>query len=120
MEAFACHPRIGESVADTSGGTVPGNSAMWSRQEQSRVQVADDAVRRAIAEGNMRYERQIGFTYIVCATGKDAEEMLAILEHRLSNDRATEIMEAAEQQRQITQLRLKKWLASGNITENIL
>ena len=59
---------------------------------------------------NAEYEEKFGFTYIVCATGKTADEMLAILKRRLTNDRATELREAAEQQRQITQIRLGKWL----------
>jgi 2-oxo-4-hydroxy-4-carboxy--5-ureidoimidazoline (OHCU) decarboxylase len=63
-----------------------------------------------LAAGNALYAERFGFTYIVCATGKTAEEMLDILNRRLSNDRATELHEAAEQQRQITQIRLGKWL----------
>jgi 2-oxo-4-hydroxy-4-carboxy--5-ureidoimidazoline (OHCU) decarboxylase len=64
-----------------------------------------------LAEGNELYEGQFGFTYIVCATGKSAEEMLAILRRRMASARDTELREAAEQQRQITQIRLGKWLA---------
>lgn len=63
-----------------------------------------------IATGNVLYEQRFGFTYIVCATGKSAEEMLAILEQRLSSNREDELKEAAEQQRQILQIRLGKWL----------
>jgi 2-oxo-4-hydroxy-4-carboxy--5-ureidoimidazoline (OHCU) decarboxylase len=63
-----------------------------------------------LAEGNATYEQRFGFTYIVCATGKSANEMLGILERRLANDRAAELREATEQQRQITQIRLRKWL----------
>ena len=63
-----------------------------------------------LAAGNEEYERRFGFTYIVCATGRSAEEMLAILNRRLASDRASELIEAAEQQRQITQIRLGKWL----------
>ena len=68
------------------------------------------AVLTELAEGNAQYERQFGFTYIVCATGKTADEMLAILKRRLANDREAELREAAEQQRQIMQIRLRKWL----------
>ena len=64
------------------------------------------------SNGNVLYEQRFGFTYIVCATGKSAEEMFAILQRRLQQDRATELKEAAEQQRQITQIRLGKWLTS--------
>jgi 2-oxo-4-hydroxy-4-carboxy-5-ureidoimidazoline decarboxylase len=63
-----------------------------------------------LAEGNARYEETFGFTYIVCATGKNPEEMLSILDRRLSSDRASELREAAEQQRQIMHIRLRKWL----------
>ena len=60
--------------------------------------------------GNRAYEERFGYIYIVCATGKTAAEMLAILESRLSNDPETELPVAAEQQRQITRLRLEKWM----------
>ncbi len=106
MEAFACHPRIG----DRKSAHATAKSASWSKQEQSSATSAADEVMAEIAEGNKLYERRYGFTYIVCATGKSAEEMLTILKRRLNSDRATELLEAAEQQRQITQIRLGKWL----------
>lgn len=107
IEAFAAHPRIGERKA--AEASIP--SAAWSRQEQSSVAAAQAAILQELAEGNAHYERQFGFTYIVCATGKSAERMLEILKHRLDNTRESELREAAEQQRQITQIRLHKWLA---------
>jgi OHCU decarboxylase len=85
-------------------------SAEWSRQEQSAANVAAEQVLAELEAGNALYEQRFGFTYIVCATGKSAEEMLAILNRRLARDRAAELREAAEQQRQITQIRLGKWL----------
>ena len=106
MEAFACHPRIGERKAAPASG----QSTAWSRQEQSSVDAVEQQLLDELAAGNAIYEQRYGFTYIVCATGKSAEEMLGILNRRLSNDRATELREAAEQQRQITQIRLGKWL----------
>jgi len=108
LEAFASHPRIGERKHERSSA----QSEEWSRQEQSSTGRAPDSIMNTIAEGNMLYEQKFGFTYIVCATGKSAEEMLAILKQRLLNDRDTELREAAEQQRQITQIRLGKWLAA--------
>ena len=63
-----------------------------------------------LAEDNHLYEQRFGFTYIVCATGKSADEMLTILNRRLASDREAELREAAEQQRQIMQIRLGKWL----------
>jgi 2-oxo-4-hydroxy-4-carboxy-5-ureidoimidazoline decarboxylase len=106
MEAFACHPRIGERKAEN----VLGQSAAWSKQEQSRTSAASESVLADLAEGNRRYEERFGFTYIVCATGKCAEEMLGILRRRLTATRDAELREAAEQQRQIMQIRLGKWL----------
>jgi 2-oxo-4-hydroxy-4-carboxy-5-ureidoimidazoline decarboxylase len=106
MEAFACHPRIGERKA----AHATAKSVAWSRQEQSSATSLAEQTRSELAEDNALYEERFGFTYIVCATGKSAEEMLAILKRRLNSDRATELREAAEQQRQITQIRLGKWL----------
>lgn len=106
LEAFACHPRIGERKAEESQT----QSEAWSRQEQERVGSAQARTLGALETGNARYEEMFGFTYIVCATGKSADEMLAILERRLVNTRERELREAAEQQRQIMQIRLGKWL----------
>jgi OHCU decarboxylase len=106
MEAFACHPRIGERKA----AHATAKSAAWSGQEQSFADGAQARVLADLAQGNSLYEQRFGFTYIVCATGKGADEMLAILNRRLTSDRTTELHEAAEQQRQITQIRLGKWL----------
>ena len=106
-EAFASHPRIGEKKAPAA---ATAKSAAWSSQEQSGVNSADEDVQARLKRGNEAYEQRFGRIYIVCATGKSAEEMLAILEGRLNNDDAAELCEAAEQQRQITQLRLRKWL----------
>jgi OHCU decarboxylase len=105
VEAFACHPRIGERKTQAAG-----RSGTWSKQEQSSVAGAESAVLAELEDGNAQYESRFGFTYIVCATGKSAEEMLAILRRRLKNERGAELREAAEQQRQIMQIRLGKWL----------
>jgi 2-oxo-4-hydroxy-4-carboxy-5-ureidoimidazoline decarboxylase len=106
MEAFACHPRIGERKA----AHAVSQSAAWSAQEQSSTSQAAERVLSELAAGNALYEERYGFTYIVCATGKSAEEMLTILKRRLASSRDAELREAAEQQRQITQIRLGKWL----------
>lgn len=107
MEAFRSHPRIGESRAERPS---PARSAAWSATEQRDVAAADDAVKTALAEANQEYEQRYGRIFIVCAAGKTASEILAIVHRRMQNDVRTELHEAAEQQRQITQLRLKKWL----------
>ena len=106
IEAFSNHPRIGESKRQ--GGTQ--SSDAWSRQEQEKVTETGNAAKIALAEGNRAYEEKFGRIFIVCASGKSAPEILEILNRRLRNDATTELHEAAEQQRQITQLRLKKWL----------
>ena len=106
LEAFACHPRIGERKAVHASA----QSFAWSRQEQASAASASERILSELAEGNALYAERFGFTYIVCATGKSAEEMLAILRQRLASDRDTELREAAEQQRQILQIRLGKWL----------
>ena len=107
LEAFSCHPRIGERKPAAHAGA---QSSAWSSQEQGQTGAASDNVLVQIAAGNQRYEELFGFTYIVCATGKSAEEMLRILNRRLASTREAELREAAEQQRQIMQIRLGKWL----------
>jgi 2-oxo-4-hydroxy-4-carboxy-5-ureidoimidazoline decarboxylase len=105
--AFSSHPRIGDREAPASATAA---SASWSGQEQEAVTDADESLQEQLRSGNEAYEQRFGRTYIVCATGKSAEEMLAILQQRLGNDDEEELLEAVEQQRQITQLRLRKWL----------
>jgi allantoicase len=100
LEAFAAHPRIGE----TKGGDARG----WSSQEQAGTTRAPAATLLALADANRAYEEKHGFRYIVCATGKTAEEMLAIARERLEGDRARELVRAADEQRKITDLRLEK------------
>jgi 2-oxo-4-hydroxy-4-carboxy-5-ureidoimidazoline decarboxylase len=107
LEAFRSHPRIGESRAPEAASP---QSAAWSEQEQRNVADASDSTKVALAEGNREYERRFNRIFIVCATGKSPAEILKILQRRLKNDEHTESQEAAEQQRQITQIRLRKWL----------
>ena len=109
MEAFRSHPRIGESRSPASAFA---RSAAWSGEEQQNIGAASEDIKTALAEGNRAYEQRFHRIFIVCATGKSAQEILEILRRRLGNDEATELHEAAEEQRQIAQLRLKKWLHS--------
>jgi 2-oxo-4-hydroxy-4-carboxy-5-ureidoimidazoline decarboxylase len=109
-QALTSHPEIGAAFrSGRTGGD--GLHASWSRQEQSGMYDAGDATRQAIADGNRAYREKFGYTYIVCATGKSSDEMLAVLKERLRNEAATEIRIAAEEQRKITRLRLQKMLA---------
>jgi 2-oxo-4-hydroxy-4-carboxy-5-ureidoimidazoline decarboxylase len=105
-EAFASHPQIGEQKVQ---GEATERSLAWSKEEQRAVS-HEETVRRALEEGNRRYQAKFGRTFIVRASGRSAEEILALLEQRLGYDAKVELHEAAEQQRQITQLRLKRWL----------
>jgi 2-oxo-4-hydroxy-4-carboxy-5-ureidoimidazoline decarboxylase len=107
-DAFAAHPRIGERKAAPAQSA---QAAAWSAREQSGAASAGQDVAAALAEGNRAYEQRFGRMYIVCATGKTAEEMLAILRARLSNDAETELRVAAAEQAKITRLRLEKLLA---------
>jgi 2-oxo-4-hydroxy-4-carboxy-5-ureidoimidazoline decarboxylase len=107
LEAFTAHPRIGdvESLRKKFADTK-----VWASGEQSGVQAADEAVIQGLACGNTEYEKKFGFIFIVCATGKSAAEMLALLKARLPNTREQEIHNAAAEQLKITRLRLDKWL----------
>ncbi len=109
QEAFESHPRIGERKA----AAATAQSLQWSGSEQSAAMGADAAAKLALEEANRRYEAKFGRIFIVCASGKSAVEILAILEARLNNDAHTELHEAAEQQREITQLRLQRWLGGA-------
>jgi 2-oxo-4-hydroxy-4-carboxy-5-ureidoimidazoline decarboxylase len=105
QQAFDSHPRLGESNSTTA---TP-QSLSWSAGEQSAAN-PDEAAKTALRDGNRAYEAKFGRTFVLCATGRSAAEMLARLNQRLNNDAASELSEAVEQQRLITQLRLRKWL----------
>ena len=107
LAAFRAHPKIGQQKA-AAGQSEQARS--WSAQEQSGVHDAATEMKKALAVGNQEYEEHFGFIFIVCATGKTSNEMLAILNERLRNDPATELRVAAEEQRKITRLRLEKLL----------
>jgi 2-oxo-4-hydroxy-4-carboxy-5-ureidoimidazoline decarboxylase len=102
LQAFAAHPQIGDQPPRSS------ETAAWSANEQAGVTRAADATRAALAEGNRRYQTKFGWIFIVCATGKSAVEMLALLQQRLNNDPADELRIAAAEQEKITLVRLHK------------
>lgn len=105
LEAFRSHPKIGEKKAAAEVST---QSQTWSGQEQSGVRDANQDTIDSLAQLNREYEEKFGFIFIVCATGKSAGEMLAILRERLSNEIDVELPIAAAEQAKITELRLKK------------
>jgi OHCU decarboxylase len=106
-EAFSKHPRIGERKPHT---TASPQSLAWSSQEQRDAANVAEEIQSALAQANREYEARFGRTFIVCATGKSADEMLEILRSRMHNDESTELRVAAEEQRKITNIRLRKWL----------
>jgi 2-oxo-4-hydroxy-4-carboxy-5-ureidoimidazoline decarboxylase len=98
-EAFSHHPPIGDR------GRFP-ETRRLSAREQEGVGGASEDILTALAEGNRAYEEKFGYIFIVCATGKSAEEMLALLRARMANDPQTEIGIAADEQAKITAIRL--------------
>ena len=105
LEAFRSHPKIGEKKA---AETVSSQAQRWSGQEQAAVQTADQKTLDSLTELNQHYDAKFGFIFIVCATGKSAGEMLALMRERLQNDVETELRIAAAEQAKITEIRLKK------------
>jgi OHCU decarboxylase len=105
LEAFSHHPRIGET---RSAAAQSDRARGWSSGEQSGMAAADASVRVRLAEANVAYDARFGYICIICATGRSAEELLAITRARLSNAPDVELRIAAEEQRRITRLRLEK------------
>ena len=107
-EAFLHHPKIGdiESLQKKFAST-----AKWAEGEQGAVKQASQQIIEELAEGNRLYEQKFGFIFIVCATGKSAEEMLALLKARLPNSMEEELKTAMLEQQKITHIRLQKLLA---------
>ncbi|MCA1634784.1 MAG: 2-oxo-4-hydroxy-4-carboxy-5-ureidoimidazoline decarboxylase [Acidobacteria bacterium] len=110
LEAFRSHPKIGERKAARETGE---EARRWAEDEQQGTSGAGRDVLAALAEANRAYEERFGHIFIVCAKGKSAAEMLTLLRARIGNDPETELRVAVEEQRRITQLRLKKSLESG-------
>jgi OHCU decarboxylase len=108
LEAFRAHPKIGEKKAVTAQTQ---QEQSWSSQEQSAMHSASTDTVAWLARGNQDYEAKFGFIFIVCASGKSPDEMLTILNDRLSNDAQTELKAAAQEQQKITRLRLEKLLS---------
>jgi OHCU decarboxylase len=108
LEAFHSHPKIGETKAAAPTAAAARD---WSADEQSGIHNAAQQTIAELAQLNREYEEKFGYIFIVCASGKSSEEMLAILCQRLGNDPAQELRNAAAEQTKITQLRLRKLLA---------
>ena len=106
-DAFSHHPRIGDQA---SALTRFARTAAWAAEEQSGAADASNIVRAGLVEANRVYEKKFGYVFIVCATGKTAEEMFGMLTARLENAPESELAIAANEQLEITKLRLEKLL----------
>jgi len=105
LQAFAAHPQIGD--VKTLQAQYANTEAIAS-SEQSQVTGASQDTIEQLALANQLYLKRFGFIFIICATGKSAEEMLNALLSRIGNSRQAEIQNAADEQLKITKLRLKK------------
>jgi len=108
LEAFSHHPRIGADIDALRARFGSKGDLQWSSGEQAGLSEADEDTLRALRDGNLAYEERFGFIFIVCASGKSAAEMLALLRSRLHNDPDDELRIAAAEQAKITHLRLEK------------
>jgi len=99
LEAFRAHPQIGQR-----------NASGWAALEQAGMVRAGAGVAAALEQANQDYLAKFGFIFIVCASGKSADEMLAILKSRLPNEPEAELRVAAEEQDKITRLRLERMI----------
>jgi 2-oxo-4-hydroxy-4-carboxy-5-ureidoimidazoline decarboxylase len=107
LQAFAAHPRIGERREGDD------RHSAWSRTEQSGAVGAGQATLDALAACNATYEERFGRVYLVFASGKTADEMLALCRERLGNDPTDELIVAAGEQARITALRLRRLVGIG-------
>ncbi len=107
LEAFAGHPRIGERRPE---GKAAVGTSTWSRQEQSGVDKASYETQLALHRGNAEYEERFGHVFLICASGKSADEMLSSLQERLPHTPQEELSIAASEQAKITRIRLEKLL----------
>lgn len=105
LEAFSHHPKIGD---------IKSLSEKFAGKEQGSIVSASKQLIEELAKANEDYEKEFGFIFIVCATGKSANEMLRLLDDRLENSRDEELCIAMGEQHKITILRFKKLIENGN------
>lgn len=101
-QALAAHPRIGQRA------TGSGTEASWSRAEQEGAAGATTETLEDLVAGNIAYEERFGHVFLICATGRSAEEMLMALRERLGNDPETERAVVRAELTKIVDLRLEK------------
>ena len=103
LEAMKAHPRIGER-----GGDAPASS----EQEQSQAMQSPSSTLAALEAENRRYEERFGRVFLIFASGRSGEEILAELRRRMKNDPVSELEESKRELRKIVSLRLQKLVAS--------
>jgi OHCU decarboxylase len=96
LEAMKAHPRIGER-----GGAD-------STREQSRAMQAPAETLAELAAENRRYEERFGHVFLIAASGRSADQILAELRRRMNNDAPSELEEAKRELRRIVSLRLER------------
>lgn len=106
LEAFSHHPKIGADIESLRRKFA--STQAWASREQAGVSQATEGVLEALRDGNLQYEHRFGYIFIVCASGKSAQEMLDLLRARLTNSPEQELTIAAGEQARITRLRLEK------------
>jgi OHCU decarboxylase len=65
----------------------------------------------SLAEWNRKYEDKFGHPFLICLTGKSAEEILSSIKIRFRNDTTGELQNSIVEALKITKLRLEKLLA---------
>lgn len=111
LESFGHHPKIGGLESLKKKYSLSGE---MSKQEQSGIQNASETTIKELAKYNEDYEKKFGYVFLVCATGKSADEMLGLLKTRINNDPETEFRIAGNELIKIAKLRLNR------ITEKLL
>jgi allantoicase len=109
LEAFAAHPRIGDAPGDSDR-----RGAAWPRAEQRGMTATTDATRTRFIDLNRRYEQRFGYIFIICATGRSADEMLHALDARLSHSPEEELPIAVAEQAAIIRLRIERLVVAPN------
>ena len=115
-QAFIGHPKIGdiESLREKFA-----NTKEWANNEQAKVADANTKTIEALAKANTAYQDKFGYIFIVSASGKSAEEMLAIINERLHHNKEDEIYVAMNEQHKITVIRLNKLIEGLLVTAEI-
>lgn len=91
IQAFSAHPKIGDTEAVKKKEAAAGGKASWEGDEQSGANSASDATKNELRALNSLYDQRFGFVFLICATGKSAEEMLNALRERVNNSKEQEV-----------------------------